>query len=324
MSLLHDTPGVAARGDKITRREALVRVASLTFSALVVPSTAHSEPAGPSPLRCSVKAAALEAAVALRKEVLSLRVSLGYSVDTKLDPSASGLIGLPDSSVTSAAGDLADKRISASLEWPIRILELFAEAGVGPGAKAAVCWSGSYPAANIALSAAMKALDINPICIASAASSQYGANFPDLLWLDMERLLPQQIVPFRSSAASLGGRQDNGLNVENPKLLSAAIKRCEIEYLKCRTTSDGIDSRLKIFSSQNAGPGEADIFINVGGGSAAIGGTLGRELPTGLFPRKLNPHITSNVPDCLALRYHKVDTPVLNLRSFRRLTGHKE
>ena len=57
------------------------------------------------------------------------------------------------------------------------------------GDPVAVSFSGSFPALNIAVYAAIRTLNLKPTIISSVSGSQWGANDPAFLWIDMEHFL---------------------------------------------------------------------------------------------------------------------------------------
>ncbi len=134
----------------------------------------------------------------------------------------------------------------------------------------AVSFSGSFPALNIAVCAALRTLNLRPTIISSVSGSQWGANQPDFLWIDMEHLLQASgLIPFRSVAASFGGRHDQGREMpeKGRQLVLEAIERNGLPLIRTRTIRENIDERMAIYF--RAGPPKA--YINVGGGRAAAG-----------------------------------------------------
>ncbi len=139
------------------------------------------------------------------------RLDRGIPIDPQTDPTGSGMIGSFVTSVTSEAAELEAKQTSVNPNFAAITVELLKEAGVKDGDPIAVSFSGSFPALNIAACAAMATLHLKPIIISSASSSQWGANNPDFLWIDMEHYLnSKDVFPFHSVAASMGGKHDRG------------------------------------------------------------------------------------------------------------------
>ena len=103
------------------------------------------------------------------------------------------------------------------------VVEWLKELGVKSGDVVAVGASGSFPAMNIAVYAALHELGIEPIIISSTAASQWGANEPSFTWLDMEAVLRKSdVFPYKSVAASLGGVGDDELATLTAPLSSGA------------------------------------------------------------------------------------------------------
>src|SRR5258705_9503545 len=71
-------------------------------------------------------------------------------IDTELDPTGSGLIGLASSITTTNSGSLAAKRTTVNPNWGAVLVDLLHEAGVGRGDLVAVGISRSVPAIHMA------------------------------------------------------------------------------------------------------------------------------------------------------------------------------
>lgn len=240
------------------------------------------------------------------------RLALGDEFDTRFDPLQSGMIGAAMSPVTSLPAHLDAKQTSVNPNFAAVAVDLLQEAGVAEGDLVAVGCTGSFPALNTALFAALQAIGAEPIVIHSAASSQFGANQPDMMWLDMESLLYDQgIISFRTQAATLGGFGDRarGMSSESVELLQASLTRNGVEPILINNLKQSISLRMEIYRATAAGrPIKA--YVNVGGGAASIHGDAGREaFGGGLTTRAPN----AATPDCVATRYIQQGVPVINL-----------
>src|SRR5690606_4171104 len=119
-----------------------------------------------------------------------------------------------------------------------------------------------------------------PIIVASTAASQFGANRPDLLWIDMERLLfDKGLISFHSVAASLGGYEDQaaGTSEEGKQMLRAGIERNHLPLIAEEEFSDSIDTRMRIYEEHAAGQ-PIKAYINIGGGTVSVGRSVGKKL----------------------------------------------
>jgi poly-gamma-glutamate system protein len=246
------------------------------------------------------------------------RLDRGIPVDPQADPTGSGLIGSFVTSVTSEAGDLEAKQTSVNPNLAAVTVELLKEAGVKDGDPVAVSFSGSFPALNIAACAAMATLRLKPLIISSASSSQWGANNPDFLWIDMEHVLNSKgVIPFRSVAASMGGKHDRAVELteRGREQILQAINRNKLTLIKSATIHEDIDQRMVIYFSKV----RPKAYLNVGGGRAAVGiRPLKRLLKPGL--------IFSDLPagsrtDSVIRRFLKEGIPVIHLGEVKELAG---
>jgi poly-gamma-glutamate system protein len=229
---------------------------------------------------------ALEAMDLVKNE----RLRRGIAIDPEADPAYSGMIGSFVTPVTTDSGELEAKRTSINPNLAAVIVHLLKKEKLKEGDVVAVGYSGSFPAINISVCAAITALHLRPIIISSVGASQWGANDPRFLWIDMEGFLYSQgTFPFRSVAASMGGKSDRGkeLTDSGRDLIREAIKRNGLTFVETRGVRRDIDERIGIYFNR-ASP---KIYINVGGGVASAGirptkrflksGILRNALPTG-------------------------------------------
>jgi poly-gamma-glutamate system protein len=252
------------------------------------------------------------------------RAARGYSIDPETDPTGSGVVGLTKSPVTSIAGHLESKQTSINPNFAAAVVQMLRDAGVERGDQIAIGCSGSFPALNTAVCAACEAMQVRPIIIASAAASQYGANYPDLLWVDMERILNERgLISFRAQAASVGGYEDRGLGMssEGRELIHSAIERNGLTCLDSEDFVEAIDQRLAIYERVADGrPIQA--YINIGGGSVSVGRALGKKLyRPGL---NVEPPPGATEIDSVMTRFAETGVPVIHLVEIRDLARQYE
>jgi poly-gamma-glutamate system protein len=233
--------------------------------------------------------------------------------DPRFDPQESGLIGLYQSSVTSNAGVLSAKQTSINPNYSAIVIHYLKDLDLKEGDTVAVGLTGSFPALNISVYSALKIMKLNPIIVSSASASQWGANRPDFLWMDMENILfLSSIFPFKSGAASLGGVEDKaiGISQEGIEKLKESFKRNEVILLKSDTFESGIDQRMQYFR-EKAGKNKIKAYINVGGGTLSVGTKVGKKL----FRKGTITEIPEGVDqiDSVILRFLKAKIPVVNL-----------
>lgn len=194
-------------------------------------------------------------------------------INPEADPQRSGLIGVATSDVTTTRGGLQSKQTSINPNWAAVAVKLIAEAGVEEGDLVAVAISGSFPALNLAVYTALEAMGAEPVIIASGSSSQWGANVPGMLWMDMENAWRDAgIITSRPVAASIGGVEDRGadLSPEGIAIIRQAILDSGISLLEPGSYQEAVAYRIALFREHSAGrPYKA--FINVGGGATIVG-----------------------------------------------------
>lgn len=219
--------------------------------------------------------------------IYNFRMEKGIFVDAVNDPNQTAMIGQEYTMITTDRGYLDAKLSSTNPNFSAIVIQLLKEAGVEKGDNVAIAMTGSFPSINIAVYAAMKTLELNPITITSVGSSNWGANDPDFTWLDMETLLNKSnIFNYQSVAASIGGGSDlgRGLSPEGRGLIVEAIERNDIPLIREKHVETSIEKRMEIYHSHTHGK-PIKAFINVGGGIASLGNSInGKIIPSGLSP----------------------------------------
>ena len=199
------------------------------------------------------------------------RMGTGTFVDIENDPNETGLVGSPYSLITTDEGDLDSKLTTLDPNFSAVIVDLMVELDLKKSDTVAILMTGSMPGANIAVLTACKALGIIPVTIASLGASQWGANQVDFTWLDMESILfDNNLIPSRSIAASIGGRNDMGrlLSPEGRKIIVDNIDMHGLPLVRKDRLANNIEERMRLFSIVN--PLQSfKAVINVGGGVAS-------------------------------------------------------
>jgi poly-gamma-glutamate system protein len=234
-------------------------------------------------------------------------------IDTAADPVGSGMIGLPQSPITSVFGHLPAKHNTINPNWAAVMVEMFKNAGLKEGDVVAAGFSGSFPALNLATLAAVEVLKLKVIAVTSTSSSTWGANIPEFTWLDMERLLYKEgLISHRSVAASYGGKEDTALGRSKKarELLRAAMERNGLSPLAFETTKENIDERIAIYK-KFAGGRRIGAYVNVGGGTVSVGSGLGKRLFKPGLNLKPPPGMTGL--DGVIIRFAREGVPVIHM-----------
>ncbi len=247
------------------------------------------------------------------------RLERGVAIDPVVDPAESGMVGLLISPVTSNHGHLPAKQATINPNFAAVVVEMLQKAGVKEGDTVAVGLSGSFPALNICVHTALKTLKAKPLVVSSASASQWGANLPDLLWIDMEHVLYERgVIATRSLAASLGGVDDQavGMSEKSVGLLQAAIDRNELPLIEPKDLTDSINQRMRLYHEHADGvPIKA--YINVGGGATSVGTHEGKkQFDPGL---NLKAPLGEKLEDSVMSRFAKAGVPVLHFTQTEEL-----
>jgi len=259
------------------------------------------------------KLAAARLALDAMNVIKAERDKLNIPIDHEADPALTGLIGSLMTPTTSNTGFLAAKQISVNPNFAAVIVQMLKRAGVRSGDTVALGCSGSFPALNICTYAAIKTLGLKPVIIASAASSQWGANHPNFLWVDMESVLKEKgVFPFRSVAASVGGVEDRGLGLssEGRQMLLAGISRNHLPLINAKDYEDSIEQRMNIYR-EKAEDSPIKVYISIGGGTTSVGTRVGKRL----FRPGLNFHEPAGASpiDSVMARFVTQGVPVIHL-----------
>ncbi len=225
------------------------------------------------------------------------RLGLGGPIDVVNDPSETGLIGHEFSLITSSRGSHEQKLRALDPNLAGVFVELLKRSRVGEGDKVAVALTGAFPMLNAMMLLSIESLGAVPVTITSVGASMWGANDPDLTWLDMESVLMDAgLLKHRSVAASRGGGDDRGrgLSPEGRALVDSAAVRNGVPIIDERTLDESIARRMEVYEEAVDGDAYA-AYVNIGGGLGSTGSSqvyrllrpgLARNLGTKNFPRR--------------------------------------
>ena len=268
-------------------------------------------------------------AASLMKESMntlkSYRMESSVFIDDENDPNETGLIGSPFSLITTDEGDLDAKLTTLDPNFAAGMVDLMVQIGIEKNDTVAVLLTGSMPGGNIAVLTGLKALGAYPVVITSVGASQWGANHIDFTWLDMEKILYEQdLIPNRSIAASIGGRNDMGrlLSPEGRNIITENIAVHGLPLIKKSKLADNISYRMDLFKNF-AKINNYSAMINVGGGVASLGTSFNSKLlPAGIVNRSDVQNVSlqdGGIEGVLSI-FSKNDIPVLHVLNIKSLT----
>ncbi len=201
------------------------------------------------------------------------REDKGLSIDPSSDINRTGLIGTRLSLITTSLGNLESKRTTTNPNFAGLVVYLLRKAGVEEQDAIAVGASGSFPALIIAVLSASKAMDLNPLIIASLGASQWGANLAEFHWLHMQDCLwDNGVFTYTPVAISLGGERDRGEDMEEQGriLLMKAMEESGIPIVEELGLEPTVKTKMRLYSKA-AGEKPIRAFVNIGGGWSNLG-----------------------------------------------------
>lgn len=185
-----------------------------------------------------------------------------------------GLLGCSSSSITTTVGIPEAKRTSMLPDMAAMCVRILDEAGLKEGDTIGACYSGSFPALNIALICAADSMGINIVYTASIGASSYGANLPEFTSPEMLYLLYEKgLISAKPAAVTIGGDEDLGHNMigylldEDREELQEIIFRLEnvgLAPVQKESYEENVKWRMELY-------GQIDGFVNIGGNVVGTG-----------------------------------------------------
>jgi poly-gamma-glutamate system protein len=241
----------------------------------------------------------------------------GIRSDVSSNVANSFMIGDEWSEITSSLGSLEAKEISTNPDFAALFVRFLHEAGLKKGDRVGVILSGSFPSLAISALAALQITEIEAIVMSSLGASTYGANQPELTWVDMEDILRQQGgLQYRSQLVSMGADDDAGLGLygDGPELINRAAERNGIELYIPGSLIESIEYRVGILKAENIA-----LLINIGGNQASMGScnhSLG--IPNGLSTELY--HCAHSDRGVIS-RINEEGIPVINMLDMKNLAS---
>lgn len=251
---------------------------------------------------------------AAQREIYLVKRTMGvYHPDS--DFNRTGMLGDEYTLVTTTVGVLSAKRSATSPDFAAYVVRMLVDHDVRSGDTVLVNMTGSFPALNVAVCAALDVLNIPSLRFTSLGASSHGANQLELTWIDMEDVLVREgLLEQRSDYVTLGGMEDVMTGID-PQAVTDMEGRCaRLGYRLINTGSlhGQIARRWEIYRSAR----RFALLINVGGNHALLGPDLvGRELPGGWIDPATDDWKTEETKSAEGILFDFLNNgvPVLNL-----------
>ncbi len=239
------------------------------------------------------------AAELMQSFIDSIRVELearDFEFDPIDDPMRTGLIGTRLSSLTTSRGFISEKQTTLNPNLAAVFVQELKKARLSEGDHIAIGLTGSNPAVNLALYAAVSVMKLNPSVIAAISSASYGANREDLTWLDIEAILKEKdMISFSTDYASLGGFDDLavGLSDRGVQILRSSMLKNNVPLLIGASLAENVELRYQAYQELLPNGKRYRLFVNVGMGL----GNVGSQVNARLIPEGLNTKIAERQYD---------------------------
>jgi poly-gamma-glutamate system protein len=213
--------------------------------------------------------------------IRDLKEEKGVKSDAFSNVANSFMIGDEWSEITSSLGSQEAKEISTNPDFAALMVRFIYEAGLREGDRVGLILSGSFPSLAISTLAALQTTGIEAIVMSSLGASTYGANQPEVTWIDMEKvLLKKGGLKYESLIVSMGADDDAGVGLfgEGHDIIKRAAERNDIDLYIPESLRESIIHRVEILNTS-----DISLLINIGGNQASMGNcshTL--EIPNGL------------------------------------------
>ena len=315
-------PNAGGRDESFRRLPSgLAPLLTLAAAALLVLGLMEATRSLPADPLYSTKLAAAQRMELATKVLREERLARGIPIEPEIDPNATGLIGPEYTAITTTLGYLPAKRTSTNPNMAGVLVAMLDRAGAKPGDCAAVGFSGSFPALNIAVLCALQAMELRPVIVSSVGASATGPTTPASPGSTWSR-------SFTNAAFSPGGRMrlrpegsssipalfgDDGI-----REMQAAVARSgrpALDEQGDETLQSDVTRRMALYEAGCGG--RPSVFINVGGSLPALGNCpQAHTLPTGLLP----PGIRSAGSGCgVIFRMAAAGVPVIHLLDIRKI-----
>jgi poly-gamma-glutamate system protein len=241
------------------------------------------------------------------------------------DPNRTGMIGFEHTPMTTEIGELPSKRTTTNPDFAAALVRLIDGLHLPPHAPVVLVLSGSFVGADVAMVAALEALELSPVVVVSAGTSQWGANNPEFNILDILALLRERgIIRTNVAVTAIGGFDGAGAGMDDASraALRESAARHGVPLVEAHPLSAVIDGLVEQANRALAGAKPAAV-INVGG--AVVGpGTCNESygFPSGVTKVPV-PCTGSGTPGVL-MRYLTPDVPAVHVLNIMRMAGEMQ
>jgi poly-gamma-glutamate system protein len=220
-------------------------------------------------------------------EISNYRLGKNLPINELYDPNITGFIGEEFSLITTTLGNLDAKQISLNPDFAALITKWILSLNISSGNTVVIHASASFPALTIMAILACEELNLKPVIFTSVGASSWGANIPDMTYLDIENHLHEnQIIKHRSSFVTPGGTNDNGSSLweGGMEIIEQSAVRNNYTLHVPASLKSSIAQKWSLINKL-----KPSLFINIGGNHSALGdANCALQIPVGLITEPLH------------------------------------
>ncbi|MFO1183665.1 MAG: poly-gamma-glutamate system protein [Bauldia sp.] len=297
------------------------RLRAIAFAAAIL---AVVVPAGAAEtIGADLRAKMLAAAETMRtasRVLLAEKRALGLFPGDGVDPNRTGMVGVEYNEMTTAVGELGEKRSTTNPDFAAAYVRYIAGLDLPKGSAVVLVLSGSYVGGDVALLAALEALGHRIVLIASAGTSQYGANDPEFNLFEILALIERKgIVRSRPVAAVLGGTNANGGGIDRVSFrkLTESAERAGYPLMPGPGVSASVDQLIAAARTALAGE-RPSLVVNVGASIVGLGECLESfTFPTGFSRSAMS---CTSGPAGILMKLGAEGIPTLHVLNIKQVT----
>ena len=220
------------------------------------------------------------------KEIYKYRLEKNLPINKLYDPNNTGLIGEEFSLITTTLGNLDAKQIALNPDFAALITKWILSLNISSGETIIIHASASFPALTIMAIIACEELNLKPVIFASVGASSWGANIPDMTYLDIENhLYENKIIKHHSTFVTPGGTNDNGSSLWEGGMEIIELSAFQNNYILHvpAVLDSSIVQKWNMIDKLKPA-----LFINIGGNHSALGdANCALQIPVGLITEPL-------------------------------------
>jgi poly-gamma-glutamate system protein len=249
------------------------------------------------------------------QEIGKLKAARGVPTQEAAQFGLGYMLGDEFTELTTTMGSLEAKVAASNPAFAALMVRLLIDAGIDSTSTVGVTQSGSFPSLAVATLAALQTIGCDAVVVSSLGASMYGANQPQVTWLDMEAWLRNHGgLRYQSEIVTPGAEADRGEGLLEGGLAAmyASARRTGYNLVSPLTLEESINRKMILLTERHI-----DLLVNIGGNQASVGACVHAVgIPNGYHARYLS---CSCAERGLIARFAERGVPFIHLLNIRDL-----